>query len=190
MITTITGRLIDPFNFKADDISIEEIAHAMACSNRFFGHTRFPISIAQHAVSVSYLSPGHELQGLHHDDSEVLLGDINKWLKMSDCFAGYRELEDKVQREFFRKFGCAEEMHPIVKMADKFAVRCELVFGFGGDYRSAHPDYQPPSVSELNRYFELTNFVPMDWREAERLFIRRHNELVKTYELPIPYSGA
>ena len=177
MIQTVNGSVINPFKFKADDIKLEELAHALACQNRFFGHARYPISIAQHAVSVSLLAIGHEMQGLHHDDSEAILGDINKWLKQSSCFADYRKIEDDIQTEFYRKFNCPLKMSRVVSMADRIAVRCEMVFAFGPNYPALHPSYGSPDKEELDFFLKVTQFKEMSWKQAEELYLERHFSL-------------
>lgn len=179
MIQTAEGHVINPLNFKAEDITLEEIAHSLACSNRFFGHARFPISIAQHAVSVSLLSTGEEMQGLHHDDSEAILGDVNKWLKQSECFRDYRILEDEIQTAIYRKFSCPLNMTPVVMAADKLAVRCELHFAFGPNFTTISPGWGPPSPEELRHFILTTHFYPMGWMEAEKLYLNRHFSLLR-----------
>jgi hypothetical protein len=177
VIQTTRGTVINPLRFQAEDITLTELAHALACSNRFFGHARFPISIAQHAVSVSLLSPGEEKQGLHHDDSEAILGDVNKWLKQSDCFREYRILEAEIQSALYLKFGCHPVTSDVVNRADCFAVRCEMTYAFGPEYTAILPGYGPPTAHELAYFVEMTNFRPMPWEHAERLYLKRHREL-------------
>src|SRR5688572_21285191 len=98
---TYGGHEVFPLELKEQDVRLTDVAHALALVNRFGGHTRFPISVAQHAVYVSCLCEpyGREAawQGLHHDDSEYLLGDMTKWVKQSEQMAGYRALEERVQ---------------------------------------------------------------------------------------------
>jgi hypothetical protein len=179
VIQTAKGNVINPLNFRAEDITLEELAHALACSNRFFGHARFPISIAQHAVSVSLLSRGEEMQGLHHDDSEAVLGDVNKWLKQSECFREYRILEDEIQIALYQKFKCKTVTSNAVTIADKFAVRCEMTFAFGPDYTAIVPGYGPPTPEELAYFLDKTKFKPkMNWEEAEKLYLDRHHALI------------
>lgn len=183
MIQTLTGNIVNPLNFKADSITLEELAHSLACQNRFFGHARFPISIAQHAVSVSLLARGSEMQGLHHDDSEAVLGDVNKWLKQSDCFRDYRILEDEIQTALYLKFGCQTITSNAVTIADKFAVRCEMVFAFGSNFTSIAPGYGPPSPEELDRFISITGFRKMEWNEAKYLYLERHHSLARAHNI-------
>src|SRR4051812_2148358 len=97
LILTYTGKHVNPFDLKPDDICIEDIAHALALCNRFAGHTKRPMSVAQHSVYVSRLCPNYRLAGLLHDASEAYLGDVTKWVKSTHEFEAYREAEDRIQ---------------------------------------------------------------------------------------------
>jgi len=71
--TTFTGREVDPFNLRLCDVELETIAHALANTCRFNGHTPRFYSVAEHAVRVSYFAwmvggPRLALLALHHDD--------------------------------------------------------------------------------------------------------------------------
>jgi len=124
-ITTFTGREVDPLDIRFDDIDIRDIAHALALCNRFAGHTRWPISVAQHSVGVSFLSGSnreHQLQGLLHDAAEAYLGDVTKWLKDSPEMAAYRAAEDAALSTIMYKFGLPSELHSIVNAADRMAI--------------------------------------------------------------------
>jgi uncharacterized protein len=47
---TYSGLEVFPLELGEADIRLADVAHALALVNRFGGHTRFPISVAQHAV--------------------------------------------------------------------------------------------------------------------------------------------
>lgn len=179
MLHTPKDKDIDPFHFNGDDISLEQLAHALACQNRYYGHTSFPISIAQHAVAVSKIASSCAMQGLHHDDSEAIIGDINKYLKETNLFAEYRLLEDIIQIEFFKRFKCKLEMDPSVKIADQLACRCEMALGFNRYYDGFSVGYSPPSTQELDFFMDVTDFkIDISWREAQQLYLTQHERLV------------
>lgn len=78
-----TGGAELPLHVDAADIpSVEELGHALSLINRWTGWARWPYSVAQHAVLVSYLvEPRYALPALHHDDHECVTGDISSPLK-------------------------------------------------------------------------------------------------------------
>lgn len=87
---TYTGRRFDLAAPKPEDVSKSDIAHALAYSSRFNGHTPQFYSIAEHSIHVSRVAGnlsrglGHcglavrlvRLYGLLHDAHEAYTGDI------------------------------------------------------------------------------------------------------------------
>lgn len=141
LILTFTGRHVNPLNVRPEDVCEEDVAHHLSYINRFNGTTNCAINVAQHAVYVSRLldGTGFEWQGLHHDDAEAYVGDVTKWLKMSDAMRGFREAEDIAQVSCYTAFGVEawsyvgypHLMHPLVVEADKTMLRFEGLMGFG-----------------------------------------------------------
>ena len=76
-ILTQSGRYIDPWNVKEEDVNFDDIVWSLSHICRFTGHTRFMYSVGQHSLLVSSLleESGFEehvqLQGLLHDASEA-----------------------------------------------------------------------------------------------------------------------
>ncbi len=186
MIYTFTGRNVSPINLNPEDIDIRDIAHALACCNRFAGHAKFPISVAQHSVYASYLcvGTGSELQALLHDGSEAYMQDITKWVKQLPIMAGYREAEARAQKVIYRVFGCPEEDTDPVKAADNLLVRYELMKGFGKDFTvggvkaDRHKDYPAITDHELKQ-MEKWYAEEWTWRMAEHRFLSRFKELTE-----------
>lgn len=174
-ILTYTGRRVNPLDLKVSDICIEDIAHSLACSNRFCGHTAEPWNTAQHSIGVSRLVPQQKsLKGLVHDGGEAYTGDMTKWLKESPVMAGYREADRRAQRVVYVAFGLDPDDDPEIKAADDFMVRLEATDGYGGLWVLENPDYQPMTDAERQR---LGPWRPMDWRAAEKLFLKTFKEL-------------
>ena len=188
-LPTITGKRVNPTDLHPADICIEDIAHALALVNRFAGHTPEPISVAQHSVCVARLvRAGLKRQALLHDASEAYIGDVTKWLKATDLFAGYRQLEMHMQADIFMRFGEPVLLHHDIEFADRLMVRFEGQMAFGQSWIVQHPDlpegqphdnYPPLSQTEtqdiLNR---LGGWYPWGWREAEREFLREWNATI------------
>lgn len=141
MITTFTGKFINPLALRPEDICIEDIAHSLAMVPRFAGHTKMPIYVGQHSIKVMEVVSRFVplatddrtkilLQALLHDASEAYLGDIPKWVKQTEEFAGYRVAEDNAHAVIMQRFGLPYELHGSIKDADKLMVRFEAERGF------------------------------------------------------------
>lgn len=137
---TLTGVLFYPRDPRAADVRLEDIAHGLAMTCRFGGHTRAFYSVAEHSVRVSELveelagSREDIFWGLMHDASEAYLGDIVWPLKRAPELGGYRELEEKLERVICEAFGMAPEMPAIVKHADLVMLATEKRDLMRGDH--------------------------------------------------------
>jgi hypothetical protein len=180
-ITTFTGRKVNPLALRIEDIDIRDIAHHLACINRFCGALREPVSVAQHSVYVSRLLDGStfELIGLLHDASEAYLGDVTKWLKQSPEMRAFREAEDRAQAVIYEAFGCdlylAQES---LDWADRLMVRYEAWVGLPKRgqhlFEMGDPSYAPPSPEDRDA---IGRFVPWTWRQSEEAFLTRYREI-------------
>jgi hypothetical protein len=174
MITTFTKKYIDPTDVRREDIDIRDIAHSLALTNRFVGHTPRPINVAQHSVYVSRLvgddSP-FALQALLHDGSEAYLGDVSKWFKATPAMAEYRRLEGWVQTLVWDVFNCPLMMHESVEEADRLMVRFEAWQMYGPTMPLFQkPKYPLPSQEEIAR---IGPWTPWSWQQSEELFLER-----------------
>ncbi len=165
---TFTGKKINPFAMKVDDIDVLDIAHHLSQINRYNGATPYPYSVGQHAVLVCDLLRWHgansrvQFAGLHHDDSEVWLGDVTTPIKRAELSEGYRALEWGVMRlveaVFELPYGLTEA--DIVKWADNEALEREW-------WTLIEPDPARTSIS-------VREMTP---GRAECLFLERHFDL-------------
>ena len=181
LIRTFTGLEVDPLHMKMDEIRIEDIAHGLALCNRFAGHSRYPISVAQHSVLVSLLSGPEQLVGLLHDASEAYLGDVTKWLKEQPEMEAYRAAELELQDKIYVVFGIYRRPYPNVKWADRIAVRFEFEMAYGCGQKIAN--YSQLTWSEYKMLTERISREPflwqpmMSWQEAEAAFLQRYRDL-------------
>lgn len=173
-IQTFTGKAFEPLDPQVEDICIEDIAHSLACMNRFTGHTRIPYSVAQHSVLASVhirdlygVSVRMQLATLMHDGSEAYLVDVPKPIKSH--LVGYEEIETRVQYAIGQKFGLdmLDFNHPLVKEVDFRMLATEKRDLLGPE---------PRSWGKLIEPFEEV-IVPMGWQEAEAAFLARFKEL-------------
>ena len=167
-----SGQLVDVLHLKAADIDIRDIAHALACTSRFGGHTREPISVAQHSVYVSYFCLTQPLQGLLHDASEAYLGDVPEPLKDSPVFEKYRKLESRVQMLVYQKFKCQLQDTPEVRDADQLMLRVEAWKGYAAPFWC-----ESPTKAEETRLRAAVSGEFWDWRKAEEMFLTRFREV-------------
>lgn len=105
-IQTYTGVQFYPFDPRPEEICIEDVAHSLACSNRFTGHTCEPYSIAQHCVLAAENVPvADSLYALLHDASEAYLADVSSPVKQHPDMEPYRIAELELTRTILRRFG-------------------------------------------------------------------------------------
>jgi hypothetical protein len=185
-IKTLSGRRINPLDVRLEDINIHDLAHGLSMINRFNGNTRRPIDVAYHSVWVSRLAAmfapeGRQfqaaLQGLFHDGSDYIMGDVTKWLKRTETMRGFREYEDAAQRVVYMKFGCELEMLPEVKAADDLMVRVEAEDTWGPNW-SIVDGYGP--LNETQRAL-VEGWNPFSWGTSREAFLAAYRELAVSY---------
>lgn len=149
LMRTFTGRLVNIFDLRPEDIDVKDIAHHLALINRFNGGTKKPINVAQHSVYVSRLvfhwltALGHDdklvrrmaLEALFHDAEEAYLGDMTKWMKQTDAMRPFRVASYDAHLVIYKALGLTpfawdagtgEDMMPdIIGRADRVMVRFE-----------------------------------------------------------------
>lgn len=176
-ISTCEGTRLYPFDVRHEDIEIGWIARALANTCRFGGHLKRFLSVAEHCVRASFLVPPEFApHALLHDGSEGVLQDIVRPLKYESDFYFYRELEDRVQRVVFERFGLQPEMPPEVKRVDDRLVATEA--------RDLQHRMDPEWGRSINAEGKLEKpnpypFTIRPWspRLAHRKFLKRFGDL-------------
>lgn len=146
-IRTYTGRKFWPLEPRAEEIAIEDIAHALSLACRFSGHTYCFYSVAEHSLHVSKLAEmmalatlpkkrslehlqwvrGVALWGLLHDASEAYLCDLPTPLKHSSAMGSvYRAAEKQLMSEVIIKFDLWPHEPSLVKDADRILLNTEM----------------------------------------------------------------
>lgn len=143
IIQVSTGRLVDPFDMKLEDIDILDIARGLAQQTRWGGHSEEGVSVAQHSCQVSYLVYDKDaLTALMHDATEAYILDIPRPIK--PFLEGYKEVEHNLMSVIAKKYNLEYPFNDAVHHADQLALECEyenLVNVYTGGYRCYHPDY-------------------------------------------------
>lgn len=168
-ITTYGGRHFYVLEPRAEDVHIEDIAHALSLQCRFTGHVREFYSVAQHSVLVSRLcAPADAFWGLLHDASEAYIGDMSAPLKHTDAMRSYKQAESAVMRVIGEQFRMRGSEPQSVITADRRLLLTEaraLGLDVTGWYTEFTPfdigiDPWPPKFAEtafLER-FRLLNY--------------------------------
>ncbi len=118
-IQTYSGKQIWPLDPREDEIQLTDIAHALANTARYGGHTLDFYSVAQHSVLVSLrCNPEHALTGLLHDASEAYLGDMPRPIKHGPGMEVYRKAEENLERMIANQYGLVYPFPEDVKAAD------------------------------------------------------------------------
>ncbi len=167
--------LFTPFDPRPEDIHIEDVAHGLACTNRFGGHLAEPYNVAHHSLLVCRLCPDRPVEALLHEVAEALsgLGDVQGPTKRHPSLHGpIKSLEHNIERAAAERFGLDPDFasDPIVKRADLLAYAWE-----DRDLRGATDD--DAWVHELRAMLPAEILEPMDWTEARYRFLRKFNEL-------------
>ncbi|MEE8385633.1 MAG: YfbR-like 5'-deoxynucleotidase [Dehalococcoidia bacterium] len=120
-ICTYTGVHFDFMNPTPEMVRIQDIAHALALTNRWGGHTTQPSNVAQHSLIVWRIIrdefPGNlelQLYALLHDAPEAYLPDMPAPMKKH--LESFRMMDANIEEAIFEAFD--------VKIPDDFGRQC------------------------------------------------------------------
>lgn len=153
----------------AEQIHVEDIAHHLSMLCRFTGACRRFYSVAEHSLLLSTQVPlDLALCGLLHDATEAYCNDLSKPLKR--MLPDYNAVEDRIWQAVALRYGLPVVMPAFVKLADMAMLKFEI------------QHLMPPGTAEdldlpgqPANLFGLPLWTP---EQAERMFMRRYNELV------------
>lgn len=172
---TYTGRKFHVLAPRAEDVCLEDVAHALSHLCRFAGHCLRFYSVAQHCVLVSRLVPERlALHGLLHDAAEAYTGDLIRPIKRSlrEYTVAFDVIEAAVEHVVAQHFGLPpldDEEAGLVKQADIRALateRRDLLLATGLHWEST--EQHPPHEETIHP------LAPVD---ARRLFLDRYAQL-------------
>ncbi len=170
-ILTSAGHQFFPLRPERSRVDILDIAHALAHTCRFAGHTREFYSVAQHSVLVAEIvkqlggSPVEEFAGLLHDAAEAYLLDLPTPVKRE--LPQYAIAEKLVRATIGSAFDLPAEDPPVVKTADGIALATEA-----RDLMPAHPCWRALPHKPVKP--RLTAWGP---RDAKGEFLWRYHRL-------------
>lgn len=104
---TYLDRPVWPLDPRPGDFAIADIAHGLAGLARYGGATRRRYYVAEHSVLVSlYGNPAYARHKILHDAAEAVTGvDMASPIKRDPALAGWRAIEDAIQRAIYVQFG-------------------------------------------------------------------------------------
>lgn len=124
-ILTWSGRYVNPLDLRPEDVSLDDIAHALSNQCRFSGHTSDFYSVANHSVLVCELLVERGCQadtclwGLLHDASEAYLVDLPSPLKQSaELGVAYLRVEERAMLAVAEAFALPWPIPETVHEAD------------------------------------------------------------------------
>jgi len=182
---TATGATLDLRHPQAADVSTLDIAHSLALTNRFTGHTSRPYSVAEHSLLVEEimareygpLPPAALLAGLVHDAHEAYLGDISTPLKQALGAWKLEDIEGPLWHAVQYHFGtttASRDYASIIKRCDLMALAMERrdLLPPGGPQWALLRDVTACDWVKLNQRAGL------DWTDWRQAFIDRVSALL------------
>lgn len=166
-IETFTGLHFEFLDPKDEQIHIRDIAHSLAFTCRYTGHSSRFYSVAEHSLFVSYLA-ADPLAGLLHDASEAYITDIASPIKPH--LANYKELEDMIMGRIANKFGFKYPLDGDIKDCDATQLKTEakyLLKSGGNPWAHLYPTRRAHGIKP----------ICMAPEEAEKAFLERFYEV-------------
>ncbi len=104
-MSTFLGKKFFPLDPRTSEIDIRDIAHGLAMTCRYGGHSTRFYSVAEHSVLVSqFVPPQYALHGLLHDASEAYIGDMVRPLKHQPQMIEFRNAETAIEHKVAKRF--------------------------------------------------------------------------------------
>lgn len=166
-ITTYTGVHFTPTEPKAEDIRIEDIAHALSMICRGNGHVKTFYSVGEHCINCAAEAEARGyskrvvLACLLHDAGESYLSDVPSPFKKH--LKDYIQMEDRILSLIYQKFlhsDLTEEEASKVLEIDKDLLKHDLFYLLGEGEEEALPKLKKPY-----QYGELS------FRDTERRYL-------------------
>lgn len=168
-IQTFSGRRFYPADPRAEDMDINDVAHALSMVCRFNGHVRFHYSVAQHSVlSARQAEPEYAYEALHHDDSETWITDLTRPVK--HMLPPYVTMESNIDRVKCQWLGLPFPKSPAVKLIDDrmLVTEASQLLGGRGEAWWREPHWPQP--------FDI-KIEPWEPAYAEAQFLIEHERL-------------
>lgn len=124
-ILTFSGNKFWPLDPRAEEVTLKDIAHALAMKCRFTGQCIRFYSVAEHSILASRLVPPEfAAEALMHDAAEAYLPDVAGPIK--PLLKGFKKIEEQVEYAIWKRFNLhIAPNHPTIKAIDRRLVVTE-----------------------------------------------------------------
>lgn len=175
-ISTFYGHNFDPTAPTADDLCIEDIAHALSYLSRANGHFRAFYSVARHSINCAKeikacgFQEKAQLLALLHDSAESYIGDLTRPLRRH--IPDFSLFERNLQKLIYEKFATtdvSDEERAAIKAADDALLYHEFKLFHGAELFPSPPplhiplapdtDFQQTETEFLALYHSLKAFI-------------------------------
>lgn len=133
-LKTYMGNKVDPLDVKAEDITLEDIAHALSLMCRGNGQVVHFYSVGQHCINCAKEAQARgwnvrlQLGCLLHDAAEAYMSDLITPIKVH--MPQYYEIEERFLKAVYEKFGLADlskEEWDLIMEVDRALLTYDLV---------------------------------------------------------------
>jgi hypothetical protein len=177
------GRRCYLFHPRPEDFDPEDSARSLSCEARYAGNYGH-YSVAQHEVLVARTIekangyPPQVLAGLHHDDSEMVTGDLPSPLKraLRVVTSAFDDIEAALEHAIETRYQI-DFSDPIVKWADEVVFHWEVQYIIPADAR-----WMYKTKGDGGLILPATWFVPWSPAEAALRYLETHNNCVRYIE--------
>ena len=159
--------------------TLENIAHGLSRQCRYNGHTNRHFSVAEHCLVLAnwvevqeWSTPVDVLTALHHDDPEIVVGDMVSPLKKEH--PKFRDEEEILHKAIGMKFGTQYPHPPWLKQIDFNILVNEREQFFGDSDNVWGCDNLEPMKGI--RFYNILGRFPMIMK---RLWIRKHHQMMQ-----------
>ena len=150
-----SGKVVDPFALRAEDVVLDDIVNNLAHEVRFGGNVGV-WTVAEHTLVVAELvrkfgkgTDEEHKSALLHDAGEAYLKDMPKPIKHRPDMLAYRQAEERAIRVICEKFGVPSNL-PIVKEMDNVATYLEAKM-FLGTLSECWTQWEPEITADVLR---------------------------------------
>lgn len=175
MILTYTGKLIDPFNVKPENICIEDIAHGLSLLCRYNGQCHRFYSVAEHCIIMathSKFKKWNPLVMLLHDAAEAYIGDMIRPIKGD--LPQFKQFENNFMVAITHKLtNKSLSIFATVEKPDNIMLATEASQMTKAPNKYYEKEFDLPDIL-IDKSIQFYYFTP---QEAEKRFLVLYNKL-------------